>query len=172
MLVNKCRKRRTNRPPERHQKEKPQNQHKRKPTHWPTIRSRRPKHPENAPHKLDLSPISIKQHFPRQLCAWVSYGEVFGYQESFTCRGTSRLLGVGVLVSEVLRESAEDVLSPLLVSSSSQDWEKQLDEESEDKSTLINRRGVKNSANVAPKLHRSSAGGSYEREEKRNSGGL
>ena len=92
--------------------------------------------------------------------------------KGFICRGTLRLLGVGVLVSEVLRESADNVLWPLLMSPSSHEWEEQLDEEPEDKSSLINRRGVKNSANVAPKLHRSSARGSYEREEKRSSGGL
>lgn len=80
-----------------------------------------------------------------------------GIRKGFICLGTSRLLVVGVVVSEVLRESADDVLWPLLVSSSSHEWEEQLDEEPEDKSSLINRRGVKNSANVAPKLHRSSA---------------
>ena len=77
-------------------------------------------------------------------------------REGFICLGTSQLLGAGVVVSEVLRESAEDVLWPLLVSPSSHEWEEQLDEEPEDKSSLINRTGVKNSANVAPKLNRSS----------------
>ena len=92
-------------------------------------------------------------------------------RKGFICLGTSQLLGAGVVVSKVLRESAEDVLWPLLVSPSSHEWKEQLDEEPKDKSSLINRTGVKNSANVAPKLHRSSAGGLYGREEKRRSGG-
>ena len=97
--------------------------------------------------------------------------KISGFRKGFICLGTSRLLGVGVVVSEVLRESAGGILWPLLVSSSSHEWEEQLDEEPEDKSSLINRTGVKNSANVAPKLNRSSRGRSYEREEKRRSGG-
>ena len=126
------------------------------PTHWPTLRSRRP----NTLKMLHASPISPRSPLNSISLVHCAPGNptrrCLDIRKGFICLGTSQLLGAGVVVSEVLRESAEDVLWPLLVSPSSHEWEEQLDEEPEDKSSLINRTGVKNSANVAPKLNRSS----------------
>ena len=129
------------------------------PTYWQTLRSRLPKHRKNAPRKPDLSRSPLNSVSLAHCAPGYHTRRYLGIKKGFICRGTSRLLDVGVVVSAALRESPDDVLSPLLVSSSSHEWEEQLDEEPGDKSSLINSRGVENSANVAPKLQRSSAGG-------------